>query len=65
MKLFQKGWRSSTLINSVTTKSRTPLEDVSVKVKTNFCLNINKIGLRVTSWSSILKSESLRIKCEI
>ena len=65
MKLFQRGWRSRRLINSVTTKSWTPLEDVSVKVKTNFSLNINRIRLRVTSWSSILKSESLRIKCEI
>ena len=40
-------------------------ENVSVKVQTVQSLNINKIGLRNTDWSSILKSKSPRIKCDL
>ena len=40
-------------------------KNVSVKVQTIQSLNINKIGLRNTDWSSILKSKSPRIKCDL
>ena len=36
-----------------------------VSLKTIKSLNINKIGLRNTDWSSILKSKSLWIKCDL